>query len=358
MKCIYQFPDLPPDQINYDSPFLLKALGNAKAALAELKGTAKTIPNQEILINTLILREAKASSEIENIVTTHDELFRASPDFDDLMSPHAKEVFRYARSLMSGYEKLMLANGVLSNNVIIEMFQNLKVRDEGFRNTPGTALRNDQTGEIVYVPPQDAAHINMLMNELEHFVNEEAGELDVLVKMAIIHHQFESIHPFSDGNGRIGRTLSVLYLTKMNLLDSPILYLSREINRTKSDYYRLLQHVRDTGEWEDWLIYILQAVEITSLEALGLIEQLRNLMVEYKNKIRTDHTKIYSQDLINNLFRHPYTRIEYVEHELGVSRPTATKYLNELAQSGILDKYRDGKNIYFINSRLVDILQN
>lgn len=357
MECTYKIPTLPPN-IDYDSIEILKALVNAKAALAELRGTAKTIPNQGILINALILQEAKDSSEIENIVTTHDELFRAELDIFDQMNPETKEVYRYAASLRSGFEKLNSSDGILTNNVIVEMFQTLKARDEGFRKTPGTVLKNDQTDEIVFVPPQDYSEISRLMSELERFINEDESELDVLIKMAIIHHQFESIHPFSDGNGRIGRMLNVLYLTKMKHLDSPILYLSREINRTKPTYYKLLQAVRDNEDWESWIVYILNAVHRTSINTLRTVDGLRNLMQEFKISIRSDYPNLYSQDLINNLFRHPYTRIEYLQNDIGVSRPTATKYLNDLSNAGYLHPYKDGNKIYYINTRLVELLTN
>lgn len=245
-------------------------------------------------------------------------------------------------------------DGLLTNNMIVAMFQMLKRSDSGFRKTPGTALKNEQTGEMVYIPPQEAGAVQAHMSALETFINDdEQSDLDPLVKMAIIHHQFESIHPFPDGNGRIGRIVNVLYLTHTGLLDIPILYLSRFITSRKGDYYRLLQSVRDTGEWEQWLLYMIEGVATTAKETLQLVEAMRMLMAEYKQRIRADHTKIYSQDLLNNLFRHPYTRIDYVQSELGVSRPTATKYLDELAEGGLLAKQRIGRNNYYINQRLV-----
>jgi Fic family protein len=192
------------------------------------------------------------------------------------------------------------------------------------------------------------------MTALERFMNDDAlSDLDSLVKMAIIHHQFESIHPFPDGNGRIGRIINVLYLARQKLLDIPILYLSRAITTNKTDYYRLLQSVRETDEWEEWLIYMLRCVGDTALETLDLIEGIRRLMAEYKNRIRSDHSRIYSQDLLNNLFRHPYTRIDYVQNELNVTRQTAARYLDQLAASGLLMKHQAGRNNYYINAPLV-----
>lgn len=353
LKASYAIPALPPAGAE-ETPAVLRALAQAHRHLAELKGRAASIPNQGILIDTLALQEAKASSEIENIVTTQDELFQARLFPENPSSPAAKEVALYADALRHGFTEQRRLDGLLTNNMIIAMFQMLKRTDGGFRATPGTALKNDQTGEMVYIPPQEGDAVRAHMAALEIFINDdERSDLDPLVKMAIVHHQFESIHPFPDGNGRLGRILNVLYLTRTGLLEIPILYLSRFITRRKGEYYRLLQSVRDTGEWEPWLLYMLGGVADTAKETLVLIEAMRELMAEYKRRLRTDHSKIYSQDLLNNLFRHPYTRIEYVQNELDISRPTATKYLDELADGGLLNKHRIGRNNYYINQRLV-----
>lgn len=356
LKSTYVIPALPPD-FDFKTIRILKALAQASRALAEVKGKAAAIPNQSLLIDTLSLQEAKASSEIENIVTTHDELFKGDIYPDGPTSGPAKEVSVYRDSLKRGFDRIVEADGLITNNTLIEMFRILKNRDDGFRTMPGTALSNEQSGKVVYVPPQDAVEIQSHMATLEKFINDsEHGGLDPLIKMTIIHHQFESIHPFPDGNGRIGRILNVLYLTKMGLLEIPVLYLSREINKSKSDYYRLLQAVRDEGAWEDWVVYLLNAVSTTSLTTLGLIEGIRVQMADYKLRIRRDFTRIYSQDLINNLFRHPYTRIEYLQNDIGVSRQTAAKYLDLLAKNGFLTKHQSGKNNYYINDALVDLL--
>jgi Fic family protein len=353
LKASYTIPALPPPGAE-ETPAVLRALAQAHRHLAELKGRAASIPNQGILIDALALQEAKASSEIENIVTTQDELFQANAFPENPSSPAAKEVARYADALRHGFLEQRKLDGLLTNNIIIAMFQMLKRSEDGFRTTPGTALKNDQTGEMVYIPPQEGDAVRAHMAALETFINDdERSDLDPLVKMAIVHHQFESIHPFSDGNGRLGRIINVLYLTHAGLLDIPILYLSRYITGRKGEYYRLLQSVRDTGMWEPWLLYMLRGVAETARETLAMIEGMRDLMTEYKRRIRTDHTKIYSQDLLNNLFRHPYTRIDYVQKDLGVSRPTATKYLDELAEGGLVIKQRIGRNNYYINQRLV-----
>ena len=355
LKPTYRLPSLPPPG-DLETTRVLRALAEAHRSLAELKGRAAVIPNQDILINTLFLQEAKASSEIENIVTTQDELFQIGLFDDGPVSSAAKEVARYRDALKRGFESLTDNQGLLTNNAIIEMFHVLKRTDAGFRATPGTTLKNGATGEVVYIPPQDLAAITAHMTALERFINDDSlSALDPLVKMAVIHHQFESIHPFSDGNGRIGRIINVLYLTRVGLLDSPVLYLSRYITNHKADYYRLLQSVRDDGQWEPWLLFMLRAVTITSKETLALIENLRRLMADYKRRLRNHPDIRYSQDLLNNLFRHPYTRIEYLRADLGVTRQTAGKYLEGLAAAGFLEKHQRGRNAYYVNAPLVGL---
>ena len=353
LKPTYALPALPPP-VELETPAVLRAVAHAHRHLAELKGRAASIPNQAILIDTLALQEAKASSEIENIVTTQDELFQLGFDVDGPGSPAAKEVASYRDALKRGFDSLHQTQGLLTNNTIIEMFQVLKHTTEEFRSTPGTALKNDRSGKIVYVPPQDRREIATAMTALERFINDDgASDLDPLVKMAVIHHQFESIHPFSDGNGRIGRILNVLYLTRVGLLEIPILYLSRYVTTNKGEYYRLLQAVRDGGEWEAWVLYMLRAVAETSIQTLELIEGMRELMSSYKRRMRGEYPKLYSQDLLNNLFRHPYTRIEYVQDELGVSRQTAARYLDQLASAGFVEKHQQWRNNYYVNAPLV-----
>lgn len=353
LKPSYPIPALLPP-VNLETVPVLKALAKANRALAELKGRAAVIPNQGILIDTLALQEAKASSEIENIVTTQDELFQTDLQLEGPDSPAAKEVALYRDALKLGYDRLLTSDCLITNRTLIEMFRLLKRRDDGFRVTPGTALKNDATGEVVYVPPQDAREIEAAMSALERFINEdERSPLDPLIKMALIHHQFESIHPFSDGNGRIGRILNVLYLTRAGLLETPILYLSRHITRTKADYYRLIQAVRTEGAWEDWILYMLEAVADTAQTTLALVEGIRTQMASVKKRLRDDLPNLYSQDLLNNLFRHPYTRIEFVVTDLKVSRQTAAKYLDLLAEKGFVAKHRSGRSNYYVNTDLV-----
>ncbi len=353
LKATYQLPALPPPG-KLETEAVLRAAALAHRRLAEVKGRATAIPNQGILIDTLSLQEARASSEIENIITTQEEMFQAAifPEGPDRGA--AKEVARYRDALKRGWDLMAQSQWLLTNNIVIEMFQVLKATDGGFRETPGTALKNDRTGAIVYVPPQDRNEIVKHMTALERFINDDdASGLDPLVKMAIVHHQFESIHPFPDGNGRIGRIVNVLYLARTGLLHAPILYLSRYITMHKAEYYRLLQAVRESGAWEDWLLYMLDAVSETSQETLRLIDGIAALMAEYKQRIRAEHPRLYSQDLLNNLFRHPYTRIEYLASEIGVVRQTAARYLDELSAAGLLHKQSYGKHNFYINKPLV-----
>lgn len=342
----------------FESASVLKAMASAGRHLAELKGMAAAIPNQSILVATLAVQEAKDSSAIENIVTTHDELFRSAGDSNVPASAAAKEVHRYVRALQVG-QRLMTETGLLTVNHMIEVQAELERHRAGLRKLPGTALRNS-SGDVVYTPPQDPGLIVALMSDLERFVNDDAiFDADPLVKMAIVHHQFESIHPFHDGNGRTGRIVNVLYLVNKGLLASPVLYLSRHIVRHKRDYYRLLQAVRDSGDdpavWQEWVVYMLTAVAQTARQTLATVVAIRDALLETKRRIR-DGYRFYSQDLINNLFMHPYTKIEYVERELGVSRLTASKYLEALVEGGFLAKVKAGKSNYYINRALDAIL--
>lgn len=359
LKQTYKLPQLPPP-VELETLDIFKALATANRALAELKGRAPTIPNEGILIDTLALQEAKASSEVENIVTTQDELFQADFFPDGPQSASAKEVALYRDALKLGYDRLQSTGGLITNNTLIAMFRLLLARDDGFRMTAGIALRNDRTGNVVYVPPQDGDEILNLMADLERFINiDDMCGLDPLIKMAVIHHQFESIHPFPDGNGRIGRILNVLYLTRAGLLDIPVLYLSRHITKNKSEYYRLLQAVRDTegdgDAWQAWVLYMLEAVARTAATTIQIVKGIGQQMAHVKRRLRTELPQLYSQDLLNNLFRHPYTRIEFVMNDLGIVRQTAAKYLDVLVESGFLEKQQIGRNNYYINTDLVKL---
>ena len=273
---------------------------------------------------------------------------------ESFANPAAKEVLRYRQALRLGFEQVR-QTGLITANHLIAIQAELERNNAGFRKLPGTALKSG-SGATVYTPPQDTTEIVALMADLERFINDaDLFAADPLIKMALIHHQFESIHPFYDGNGRTGRILNVLYLVKEDLLEVPVLYLSRHIVRTKADYYRLLQTVRDADAWEEWVLYMLEAVEQTAGQTINTIHAIKEALFDYKNRIR-DGYKFYSQDLINNLFMHPYTKIEFVERELGVSRLTATKYLDALAAGGFLLKQKLGRSNYYINLALNRIL--
>ena len=344
-----------PFDFEIETKPVLKKLAGAHRALAELKGVAHSIPRQEILINTLTLQEAKDSSEVENIVTTHDELYKSSLAINALVSPAAKEVQNYIAAIKRGFY-LVSKNKLLTTNNIIEIQEILEKNKAGLRKVPGTNLKNQKTGKIVYEPPQSAQEIKDLMANLELFINDTSlTDLDPIVKMAVIHFQFESIHPFYDGNGRTGRIINILYLILNDLLDIPILYLSRSIIKNKAEYYQKLQDVRDKDAWEAWLLYIINAVEETAYHTIGLVTAIKQEMMLLKNVLR-DNYKFYSQELLNHLFQQPYTKIEFLQNELGVSRVTAAVYLNKLAQDGVLIKYKQGKTNYYINPGLVKVL--
>jgi Fic family protein len=352
MTAIQPLTALEPTR--FDRADILRKPAAASRSLAELKGVAASMPNQAVLVNTLGLQEAKDSSAIENIVTTNDELFREAVAPEAASSPATKEVMRYRQALRAGYESVT-STGLLTNQHIVRIQEELELNDAGYRKLPGTVLKASD-GRVVYTPPQDHATIVRLMEDLERFINDPAAfDADPLIRMALIHHQFESIHPFYDGNGRTGRIINVLYLVQQRLLESPVLYLSRHIVRTKSEYYRLLQQVREQDSWEEWVLYMLTAVDETAASSVAMIQAMKALLFDYKHRIRAGY-KFYSQDLINNLFSHPYTKIDFLQRELGVSRLTATRYLDTLAADGLLHKQRIGRTNYFINVPLYRIL--
>ncbi len=344
-----------PDESSLETRSVLKKAASAHRYLAELKGVSASIPNEAILINTLTMQEAKDSSEIENIITTHDELFKAGLETDAL-DPSTKEVQNYALALQAAFRNIR-ASRLIRLQDILDIQQTLEGNNAGLRKQAGTTLKNQQTGEVVYTPPQDPAQIQSLMANLIEYINDGAlSDNDPLVKMAVIHFQFESIHPFYDGNGRAGRILNILYMITQGLLDLPVLYLSRHTVRNKGDYYRLLQSVRDTGHWEPWLVFVLEGIEQTAKQTIFLINQIKTLIENYKQRIRNELPKIYSQELLNNLFRHPYTKIEFVMRDLDVTRLTATKYLNQLAKNGFLEKQKVGRRNYYVNSPLCELV--
>ena len=349
----YQLTNLPPEY-DFDNPSIWKALNLASRALAELKGESKTIPNSDILINTLSLQESKESSEIENIVTTQDDLFRAQLD-DNIRNIAAKEVQQYAAALSYGYS-LVQQQQLLASNHICQIQKILEPNKSGFRRTMGTVLK-DNTGEIIYTPPQNPQEIIELMSNLDKYINiPELHDVDPLIKMAIIHHQFESIHPFYDGNGRTGRIINILYLVYVGLLDIPVLYLSRYINHNKAEYYRLLQGVRTNNSWDEWVSWLLKGIYVTSIKTIELIREIKSLMNNFQDIIQTNAASLYSKELLDSLFKYPYTKIKFIEQDLGVHRQTATKYLDKLVELQLLTPQKLGKSNYYVNHQLFDLL--
>jgi len=349
-----QLPLLPA-KAELETTAVMKQLIKSHQALAELKGYAKILPNEEVLIHSIILQEAKDSSAIENIVTTHDELFQGLTLRQNI-SPQVKEVLNYRSALWEGFGVLK-KRGVLSVNGIIAIQERLECNRGGIRKLPGTVLKNDRTGKVVYSPPDHPEAIQRLLRNLEEYLNTSLGETDPLIKMAVAHYQFESIHPFYDGNGRTGRIINVLYLILENLLSAPILYLSRYIIRNKPDYYRLLQEVRTKDRWTEWVLYMLKAIEETSIGTLHLIDAIREAMKITAGIMKKQSGKLYSKDLLELLFEKPYIRIGDVVDEGIASRNIAANYLRTLEKAGIVRSGKKGRDILYINIRLYDILK-
>ena len=356
----YKIPLLP---LPYDleTKTVLRQANKANRKLAELKGVAQTIPNERILISSLTLQEAKDSSAVENIVTTQDDLYRAGLDANfTLIGAATKEVLFYREAINEGF-KLVRNKNILALNDIKRIQEVLEQNSAGFRTTPGTQLKRSSDGAVIYTPPQDGQRIVELMSNLEQFINDdELCPIDPLVKMTSIHHPFESIHPFYDGNGRTGRIVNILYLVTSGLLDLPILYLSRYITHNKAEYYERIQAIRNatgdnSAQWEAWILYMLRGVEQTAEETIALVKNIGKLMTEYKNIIRPAFGGKYSHELLNGLFYHPYTKIGHLESNMQVSRQTAAKYLDRLASLGLLQKERMGKENYYINTKLMEL---
>ncbi|MDA3799849.1 MAG: Fic family protein [Kiritimatiellae bacterium] len=345
---------LPPD-INCETVAILNAANKASRALGQLKGEISKIPNSQILIDTLALQEAKDSNEIENIVTTDDEIYQASID-ETIASISAKEAVNYAKALHEGI-KIVGDNKTITINQIIHL-QSIISPNHPIRKLSGTVLKNTTTNEVIYTPPQSYDEIIELLKNFEIYFNTpEFHNIDSLIKMPIIHYQFESIHPFYDGNGRTGRLLNMLYLVMEGLLDIPVLYLSSYIIKHKLDYYQLLQDVRTKGNLEEWIIWVLKGVEETAMETIVVVNNIKKLMDTYKVKIKNNFN-FYSHDLINIIFKHPYTKTSFLERELKIHRNTAAKYLKSLADANMLIKLKIGKSNYYVNSQLLNLLKN
>jgi len=345
---------LPFNDFDLKTPRILDALNEASRSLAELKGFTISISNLDILINSITINEAKDSSEIENIVTTHDSIYKVLTE-SGYKDESAKEVVDYRSAIWHGY-KIIKKKGFISTNILVEIQGMIEHNKAGIRKNPGTNLVNSKTGEIIYTPPQDEKEIRDLLKNLEDYINNSNDDVDPLIKMALIHYQFESIHPFYDGNGRTGRILNVLYLVLNNLLDSPILHLSNYINKNKDKYYKLFNEFRKNNNYEDWIIFILKGIEETSKSTIELIKLIQNEMESYKQEFMTKLPKIYSDELLTSLFFEVYTRINYIENKCGVTRQTAATYLNQLVDVGLLEYEKIGRESIYKNTRLIKLL--
>lgn len=345
-------PPLPPAKEATETLDILKACIPARAALAELKQAGELIPNQSLLINLLPLLEAKDSSEIENIVTTTDKLFRYSQE-DQGADPATKEALRYRTALYEG--SLQLQRKPLCTSTATEICSTLKSANMDIRKVPGTIIGNQETGEIVYTPPSGEKIIRDLLTNWENYLHSD-DDTDPLIKMAISHYQFEAIHPFHDGNGRTGRIVNVLYLIEQQLLTLPILYLSRYIVQHKNDYYRLLTQVTRTGEWQEWIIFMLKGVEQVSSWTCAKIAAMRKLIIQTEDHVRHELSKIYSHELIQTIFEQPYCRISNLVDKGIAKRQTASGYLKQLVEIGVLQEKTAGNEKLFLNPRLLHLM--
>lgn len=348
------FNDLPPlpPHAELESKAILKKAITASRALAELKGMAERMPNQAMLIDSLVLQEARASSEIENILTTNDELFKAASDEALPASAEAKEVLRYRQALNRGFRQIK--ERPLATGLFIEIAQLIKETDFSVRRMPGTRIANSQN-ETIYTPPEGEGVIRDKLRELENFMHADDG-LDVLVKMALVHYQFEAIHPFPDGNGRTGRILNILYLVDRGLLNLPVLYLSRYVIDHKAAYYEGLRRVTEEGAWADWVLYMLDAVEQTSLRTHQQITDILALMESVRERVQREAPAVYSKDLIEQIFHQPYCKIAFLERAGLGTRQTCSKYLRGLERLGVLTGQKIGREVYFINQELYKLL--
>jgi len=344
--------NLPVGSKKIDTINILKAENRTLRILAELKGIANIIPSQFILTDAIVLHESKDSSEIENIVTTQDELYRAIAETVTEVDPATKEVMFYREALYAGFNALK-EHGYISINDIIEIQKNLVQNDAGIRTLPGTKLINDHTNEVVYIPPQTKEEIDSYLKNFTEYLNNDD---DSLAKLAVLHYQFESIHPFYDGNGRTGRIINILYLILKHHLDIPILYLSSYIIKNKENYYTLLKKVRTQDDWESWIIFILKGIEETARETIQKVKDIKTLLDKHTEKVKLELPKIYSKELIETIFENPYCRIEFIVRALGVERKAASRYLHKLKDIDILRCVKVGKDSLFINDDLMKLL--
>lgn len=353
-KPFNDLPDLPPAAELETKAVLKKCIG-ARSALAELKGLGDLIPNQALLVRSIGLQEARVSSEIENIVTTTDNLYQALADSIDKADSASKEVVQYQDALAHGLQAIQ-RQPILSTNLFCELASIIKRRQMNVRNVPGTKIV-DGRNKVIYTPPEGADLIRRKLANLETYIHSDSG-VDPLIKLAVMHYQFESIHPFTDGNGRTGRIINILYLVQQELLHLPILYLSKYFIEHKSDYYAGLRAVTEESAWEQWILFVLDAIQETSKGTATKILEIRDAMEETTEKMRKSLPAIYSRELVELLFYHPYCKIKFVEEKVNVGRQTAATYLRSLENIGILDSVKAGREVYFINKRLLGILRS
>ena len=353
------YNDLPllPPETELENTEILKTAINANKAVAELKGIAKTIPNQAIVINSLPLQEAKSSSAIENVLTTNDKLFEAFASKSNEYDPQTKEVLRYKEALWGGYNKLK-QNNLLTTNLFTSIFQKIKETTAGIRKTPGTKI-STSSGKVIYTPPEGENLIRDKLHNLEEYINSDGDKTDPLIKLAVIHYQFEAIHPFTDGNGRTGRIINILYLVQQMLLELPVIYLSRYIIENKDDYYNLLKTVTEKKEWTSWILYILKGILNTADTTVNKIVEIKNLLDDtVVNMKRILPGRIYSKELIELLFTQPYCKVEFIVNAGIAKRQTAADYLKEIENTGLLKSKKVGKEVLYLNIPLFDLLKS
>ncbi|OLU45491.1 Fic family protein [Faecalibaculum rodentium] len=347
-----------PYDLDFDDIEILKKLGNAKAALGELNGTLRLLPNPDIILNAVTIGEAKESSEIENIVTTYDAIFKEMTS--TATTPSSKEVVNYRQAVLTGLGRLREKElNLLRIRDIVRLHQIVEPGTGDIRRIPGTVILNSRTGKTVWNPPQDYEEIMELLTNLENYINnDELQDLDPLIKMALVHFQFESIHPFTDGNGRTGRILNILYLVRAGVLSQPVLYLSRYINRNRSEYYRLLNSMHsDPDSFKDFILYMLRGIEEMSRFTIAFINRMQEAMKAAEAIMEKSGIK-QRKEMTELLFYNFYTKSEFVQERLGVSRNTADKYLRELKALGIVEAERVGREMLYKNSWLYSLMED
>jgi Fic family protein len=356
-KPFNNLPNLPPESFK-ESPEILKHLAKAARHLGELNGLCVSLPDPQLLINTIVLQESKDSSAIENIVTTQDELYKAASE-EGLASHAAKEVLSYRAALYVGLEKMATQKNLLTTNTMVQIVQTIKQNKSGIRTAPGTALKNAINGEVIYTPPCCEDVLREKLAKLEQFINDpNSSPLDPLVKMAFIHYQFEAIHPFADGNGRTGRILNALYLVQQELLSQPVLYLSSYIVKYKTEYYQLLRGVTEQNNWHDWVMYILTALIETAQLTTRKIRSMLLLKEEFEKQMKETLGSSFNYELLQLMFALPYLKIELLEKRELAHRQTASVWLKKLTAADIVKPHKIGRTTYYINYRLMELLSS